>query len=115
MAAVYSDNALGEGVDQFLFVSYHEDRGAHLVYLLKQEHKLKAAHGVEVAGRLVRDYHGRIVDQSARYGNTLLLTAGKLRREALFASFKADKLQVIGLGIEIDGEGKGLLGWKRAE
>ena len=29
--------------------------------------------------------------------------------------FKADKRQVIGLGIELDGEGKGLLGWKRAE
>ena len=29
--------------------------------------------------------------------------------------FKADKRQVIGLGIELDGEGKGLLDWKRAE
>ena len=29
--------------------------------------------------------------------------------------FKADKRQVIGLGIELDEEGKGLLGWKRAE
>ena len=29
--------------------------------------------------------------------------------------FKADKRKVIGLGIELDEEGKGLLGWKRAE
>ena len=29
--------------------------------------------------------------------------------------FKADKRQVIGLDIELDGEGKGLLGWKRVE
>ena len=29
--------------------------------------------------------------------------------------FKADKRQVIGLGIELDENGKGLLGWKRAE
>lgn len=29
--------------------------------------------------------------------------------------FKADKRQVIGLGIELDEEGKGLLGWKTAE
>ena len=29
--------------------------------------------------------------------------------------FKADKRQVIGLGIELDEEGKGLLDWKRAE
>ena len=29
--------------------------------------------------------------------------------------FKADKRKVIGLGIELDGEGKGLLDWKRAE
>ncbi len=29
--------------------------------------------------------------------------------------FKADKRQVIGLGIELDEEGKGLLGWRRVE
>ena len=29
--------------------------------------------------------------------------------------FKADKRHVIGLGIELDEEGKGLLGWRRAE
>ncbi len=29
--------------------------------------------------------------------------------------FKADKRQVIGLGIELDGEGKGLISWQRAE
>lgn len=29
--------------------------------------------------------------------------------------FKADKRQVIGLGIELDEEGKGLLGWKKAD
>ncbi len=29
--------------------------------------------------------------------------------------FKADKRQVIGLGIELDEEGKGLLDWKRVE
>ena len=29
--------------------------------------------------------------------------------------FKADKRQVIGLGIELDENGKGLLDWKRVE
>jgi hypothetical protein len=29
--------------------------------------------------------------------------------------FKADKRKVIGLGIELDEEGKGLLDWKRTE
>ena len=28
--------------------------------------------------------------------------------------FKADKREVIGLGIELDDEGKGLLDWKKA-
>lgn len=29
--------------------------------------------------------------------------------------FKADKREVIGLGIELDDDGKGLLDWKKAE
>ena len=34
---------------------------------------------------------------------------------AFLEPFKADKREVIGLGIELDDEGKGLLDWKKAE
>ncbi len=66
---------------------------SQLVYLLEQEHELQAAHGVEVAGRLVRDYHARGVHERAGYGHTLLLAAGELLRITLFAALEADQLQ----------------------
>lgn len=96
VAAVNGDDTLGECVDQFLLVGYHQNGSTHLVYLLKQEHQLKAAHRVEVAGRLISDDHGRIVDKRPCNGNTLLLAAGKLGRQALFTAVKTDELQTCG-------------------
>ena len=43
-----------------------------LLYLL-------LGHRVQIAGRLVSEYHGRVIDQGPGYGNPLLLSAGKLR------------------------------------
>ena len=90
MAAVNGYDTLGKGVDQFLLMGDYKNSSSHLVYLLQKEHKLQRAHRVKVAGRLVRDYHARAVDQRAGNGHTLLLAAGKLLREALLAAFKAD-------------------------
>lgn len=47
-------------------------------------------------------------------GGTIAATEQILNRQYL-EPFKADKRQVIGLGIELDENGKGLLGWKRVE
>ena len=96
VAVVNCHNALREGVHKLLFVRDDQDRRAQLVYLLKQEHQLQAAHGVEVAGRLVRYYHARAVHQGAGYGHTLLLAAGQLLRVALLAALQADQLKDVG-------------------
>ncbi len=45
---------------------------------------------VEIAGRLVGEDDFRIVDQSARDRDALLLAAGKLARMMIFAAGKAD-------------------------
>ena len=99
MALVYGDNALGEGVHKLLFVRDDQHRGAQLVYLLEQEHELQAAHGVEVAGGLVRDYHTRAVHQRSGNGHTLLLAAGELLGIALFATLEADQLEHVGYAL----------------
>ena len=74
----------------------NEDRCAHLVDLLKQQHQFKAAHRVEVSRRLIGDDHARVVHQRTRDGHTLLLTAGEFIGEALFPAFQSDKLQNVG-------------------
>lgn len=45
-------------------------------------------------------------------GGTNAATRQILDRQYM-APFKADKRQIIGLGIELDEEGKGLLDWRR--
>ena len=47
-------------------------------------------------------------------GGTAAATEQILDRQYM-EPFKADKRQVIGLGIELDESGKGLLGWKTVE
>ena len=56
----------------------HDDGDAVLVELLKNAHDLDAGAAIEISGRFIRQQHLRIVDQRARDGDALLLTAGKL-------------------------------------
>ena len=49
-ALIDGNDALGERVDQLLFVRDHENRRAQLVDLLQQQHQIEAAHRVEIAG-----------------------------------------------------------------
>ena len=74
----------------------HDHNGsAHLVYLFEQKHKLQAAHGIEIAGRLIRDDHARAVDERPCDGDTLLLAAGELIRHTLASALKPYKLQYV--------------------
>src|SRR5439155_3652770 len=56
-----------------LRVRHLHDRRAVRVELLEQLHDLLPLARVEIAGRLVREDQGRLVDQRARYGHELLL------------------------------------------
>lgn len=64
-------------------MSYYQNGSSHFVYLLKQKHEFKAAHGVKVAGRLVRNNHPRIIHERSCYRYALLLAARKFGGQTL--------------------------------
>lgn len=58
---------------------HYEDRGALLIgYSAKQAHDRKPALRIQAGRRLIGQDDGGFVGQSARYGNSLTLAAGKL-------------------------------------
>ena len=59
----------------------------------KMRHDLDAGARVERAGRLVRQDELRIVDQRARDGHALLLSAGELARLVIDAVRQAHRVQ----------------------
>src|SRR3954454_18810234 len=60
-------------------MGHHNDRDAALgVETAEQLHDIGTAATVQVAGRLVRQQHGRFADERARDGHTLLLSAREL-------------------------------------
>src|SRR5918999_1406827 len=61
-------------------VGDHADRGAAAVQLAEQLHHGLTVHRVEVTRRLVSEQDKWIAGHGARDGDTLLLTAGELRR-----------------------------------
>jgi hypothetical protein len=71
-------------------VRHHHDRDPALVELLENVHDLETCAAVEVAGRLIGEDDFRIVDESTRDRDSLLLAAGKLARMMIFAAGKAD-------------------------
>jgi len=71
----------------------HADRRAAAVQLTQQPHHSFAVLGVEVAGWFVSKQDRRSTDEGARYGNALLLTAGKLRGVMLHAMGHLDPLK----------------------
>ena len=66
-----------------------------IVELLKNSHDFDAGPAIEISGRLIRQKHFRAVDQGARDGDTLLLTAGKLTGMMIFAARQSDRSQNI--------------------
>ena len=57
-------------------VSDKNDRVSLGMESIKQLHDFYAGLGIEVSGRFVRENNGWVVDQSARYRDTLTLPAG---------------------------------------
>ncbi len=58
------------------FMRDNHDGVTRLVELLEQRHDFGAGLGVEIAGRLVGQQDGRVVDERARDGDALALAAG---------------------------------------
>src|SRR6185312_2670638 len=78
---VQLDRAIFGAPDQIQIVRRHDDGGAGGVdFAQKLKHSACRAL-VQIAGRLVRDEHERIVDECAGDCDTLLLTARKLARQ----------------------------------
>jgi hypothetical protein len=68
-----------------------EDDGvAFGLQLIEQRHDLNTGFGVEISGGLVGQDDRRAVDQRARNGDALTLTAGELVRLVVHARFEAD-------------------------
>jgi hypothetical protein len=57
------------------FVRHHDDGNLALIKLLKNRHDLDAGPAVQIAGRLVREQHFRLINQCARDCHALLLAA----------------------------------------
>ena len=64
-------------------VGDHADGGAALMDVAEKVHYGIAVLGIEISRGLVSEKNHWITDESARYGNALLLTAGKLCGEVL--------------------------------
>src|SRR5271155_1152360 len=74
-------------------VGHHADGGAVAVEVAEKFHDGFAVLGVQVTSRLVGHQDERIADQSAGHGDTLLLTAGELRRVVPEAVGHADAFE----------------------
>src|SRR5215468_1834485 len=74
-------------------VRNHHDGRSVAMQAAKQLHHRFCITRVEVPGRLVREQDRRATGQSARHGNTLLLTARELRWIVLDAVAHTDALQ----------------------
>src|SRR5205823_1461181 len=70
-----------------------QDRRSPRVDMVEQLHDSQRGIRIKVAGRFVGEQKGRIVDQGAGNGDTLLLAAGKLMRERVRAVSHPDHLQ----------------------
>src|SRR6266542_3563399 len=86
------DNAFGKLRDVGL-VRYQHDGQPLLVEVLEDLHDLHRGAAVQVAGGFVRQQDRRPVDQSARNGDALLLSAGKLRGKVINAIAQPNHLQ----------------------
>jgi hypothetical protein len=74
-------------------VRHHHHRDALPVEILEERHDFHAGVRIERAGGLVGQYQDRIVDEGARDGHPLLLTAGELRGVMVLPLGEADRGQ----------------------
>ena len=76
------------------FVGHHDHRDALLAIELADDlHDLVRGARIEVAGRLVGQQHGGLVDQRAGQRDALLLAAGELAGRVALAVGQADARQ----------------------
>src|SRR5437660_12616406 len=84
LALVGPDHAVADSDDavsvlcDIVFMRDHDDGIALRMQAVHERHDLVASLGVQVAGGLIGQDDRRIVDESARNGHTLALTAGEL-------------------------------------
>jgi hypothetical protein len=71
-------------------VRHHDDRDAAFIQLLKNPHNLDAGFAVEIPRRFISQDNIRVVDESARERDTLLLATRKLTRMMIFAPTQTD-------------------------
>src|SRR5262245_19647652 len=97
------DDAAVEQVDRTIgvccvarIVRHHADRRTAAMQLAEQLHHRFAVRRVEVTRRLVREEDERIASDRAGHCDTLLLTAGELRRIVLHAVAHPHALERIG-------------------
>ena len=76
----------------------HDERRARAVDAVEHADDLLGVLGVEVAGRFVREQDGGLLDDGARDGDALLLTAGEFVREAARLLGEADEFERLGHG-----------------
>src|SRR5262249_22618101 len=74
-----------------LLMRDHDNCDAALVELPEDRHDLDAGSAVEIAGGFIRQQHLRIIDQRARDGDALLLTARKLTWKMVLAARESDR------------------------
>ena len=88
-----ADNALFELIDDVFVMAGKDNGGAEFINADQQFDDLVAVKVVEVAGRLVGDDHGRVVDHGAGDGDALFFSAGELVRKVVRLSRKPDHVE----------------------
>src|SRR4051812_3231185 len=61
-AVLDGDDAFAERIDDFLVMRSHDDGRAAKINLFQEVHDAPGGFGIEVARRLVRHDHGRVID-----------------------------------------------------
>ena len=106
LAAVNLNDALVEVLDKGVLVRDHQHGGAALVDGAEQIYDLVGKCRVDVAGRLVRDDHGGVIDKGARKAHTLAFAAGHFELQVTLFR-RTNK------GVTLTPEGEEFLGYAR--
>src|SRR5688572_16577419 len=86
---IEGDRAASHQSNQLAVVRGDEHRGTAGIDFAKQVHDLKGEIRVEIARGLVRKHERRLVDESPRDGDALLLSAGEIARKRVDAVLEA--------------------------
>ena len=79
-------------------MSWVTSTSGHLLLLMDSHDQIEneaRVHAVEVAGRFVREEHGRAIGQAPRYGDALPFAAGQFGRKMVEPMLQADRLEQV--------------------